>query len=61
MVVLERTWLFRNLIKLLIDMSTPKRWSGSGFSTSPPPSVFWEAPSCAGFYDEERWNDNDEL
>lgn len=25
MVVLESTWLFKNLTKLLIDMSTPKR------------------------------------
>jgi len=40
MVVLESTWLFKNLTKLLIEMSTPKRWSGFGFSTSPSPSGF---------------------
>ena len=40
MVVLESTWLFKNLTKLLMDMSTPNRWSGSGFSASPSPSGF---------------------
>ena len=40
MVVLESTWLFKNLTKLLMDMSTPKSWSGSGFSMSPSASGF---------------------